>query len=432
MYKPTISSYSNQLAEKWKPELKEASTINFRAIAGSALNEFSEFKTKYEKGIKDLFIDSFRKSGKRKPSDLWLEEQINLALDGFWEPLAHIAEQIKAAPYLDFFSNNSTLQKKLDMFKANIRELLGQGSDHLPNDILVYFNKTTKINRFPYTDKALIGIPYRVLSQDQNDLKTWMPIAHELGHHIYWNMSSYIDLPEYKENFEKGILNILKDDHGLTEEVQRVIKPWMEEIFADAIGLRISGTMDGERKIFLESSKELILRKTDSDKTNLSLDDGEHVPDGLRLIVSIASLGDSDPISYWKVFLENEIGIDVEELKINLRDEFGEPLSDTIASTVVASQISNAVRIILDEVGKYKQGSPSIFNIQAPSSADFAGVLIDAAKKMGRDDPDAVLGFALTPEILEAGQGGPSHTHLITYGQANNHTHPSYSFTHKH
>lgn len=432
MFKSTISSYSNQLAEKWKPELRETSTIKFRAVAGSALNEFADFKIKYDKGIRNLFANSFRESGKKKPNNLWLEEQINLALDDFWEPLARAAEQIKAAPYLEFFSNASHLKEKLDAFKSNIRESLGQSTDSLPGNILVYFNKATKINRFPYTDTALIGIPYRILNQDQNDIKTWMPIAHELGHYIYWNMASYIDLPEHKENFEEGILDILLNNHGLTDAVKHIIKPWMEEIFADTIGLQISGTTNVDREKFLESSKELILRKTDHEKTNLSLDDGEHVPDGLRLIVALTSLGLDDPISYWKDFLENEVGIGAAEININLRDEFGEPLSDSILAAEVASQLCNAVRTILAEVAKFKKGNPSLFKIQSPSTEDFAEILIETARKMGKDDPDAVLGFALSPEILEGGQGGSSHSHLISYGPANNHTHPSYSLNHRH
>jgi hypothetical protein len=432
MFKPATSSFSNLLVEKWSPQLLESSTIGFRANTRVVLDEFTDFKKKYEKTIKDFFDSSFPEPIEVTRKDLWITEQINLALDQFWEPIAHLAEQIRSVPYLEFFSNDSKLNEALDRFKTNIQTLLGQPAEHLVGNILVYFNKTTKINRFPYTDKALIGIPYRVLTQNQRERKTWMPIAHELGHHIYWNMASYIDLPSQKESFERGILKIQKTDHGLIDEVKYLLKPWLEEIFADAIGLQISGSNSVERQKFLESSKELILRKTDNEKANLSLDDGEHVPDGLRLLVSLASLKTGDPVLQWKDFLEKEVGKKADEIEINLRDEFGEPLPDTIAATAVAGQICNTVNIILAEIEKFREGRDSLFKIQSSPIDDFASVLLEAAKKMGKNNPNATLAFALNPEILEGGQGGTGHTHSLTHGSANNHTHPNSSKTHSH
>lgn len=432
MFKPTTSSFNNLLVEKWSSQFRKSSTINFRANTSAALGEFANFKKDYEEVIKGFFDRNFPGHAEATRKNLWITEQINLALDEFWEPLAHVVEQLRSTPYLEFFSNDSKLNEAMEEFKTNVLNTFGQPVEHLVSNILIYFDKTTKIKRFPYTDKALIGIPHRVLNQDQNDRKTWMPIAHELGHHIYWNMASYIDLSQQKESFENGILNILKIDYALSDDIKNLLRPWLEEIFADAIGLQISGSNDTERLAFLESSKELILRKTDNEKANLPLDDMEHVPDGLRLLVPLTSLGAAEPELEWRAFLEKEVGITADNINLNLRDENGNILPTKINSTIVAGQVCNAVRTILTEVRKFKDDEESLFKIQTSPPGKFAEVLLNTAQKLANNDPLTTLEFALNPEILEAEQGGVQHTHSITYGSANGHSHPNSSLTHTH
>lgn len=427
-----VSSFSNQLVEEWSQFLPETPTTNLESNARTALGNFSTFKESYEQTIKDYFDEKFPATvgtteAEKRRRGLWLTEQINLALDLFWEPLARATEQLKSAPYDKFFANDSKLSDALTSFKINVKEAFGGKANHLVDNILIYFDKTTRINRYPYTKIALIGIPYRVFTQDSNERKTWMPIAHELGHHIYWNMASYSDLAEQKKKFENEVLKKLEYDFKPTptKGAINLMRPWIGEIFADAIGLRISGK-DDERQTFIDTCKELILRKTDNKQANLSLDDADHVPDGLRLLVPLASLGVSDPIGQWKEFLKTEAGKEADKINLIARNKEGELLSSTLNAVKekVPEQICNTVRIILDEVAKFKEDrEESLFTI--PSSSFSPSVtaekLLEAAKYLGKGDPNASLTIALNPEILEGEQAGPRHTHTWTTDSPHSH-----------
>jgi len=431
MFKSTLSSFSNLLVENWSPEFLESSTITFRANTKIALNNFSTFKMSYEKAISKFFNENFPDPAEARRKQLWIAEQINLALDLFWEPLARVAEQLKSEPYQEFFSTTSKLGDVLEEFKSNTDDLFGESTRNLVDKILIYFDKTTRIHRYPYTDIAMIGIPYRVLTDDPKKRKTWMPIVHELGHHIYWNMAGYFDLEAQKKAFEKGILDRQKNHHSLPDNIRNLIKPWMEEIFVDAVATRISGKGDVERQEFLASSKELILRKSDNEKTNLSIDDGDHVPDGLRLLVSLTSLGASDPIAEWKSFLQDDVGKKPDEIEFDLKDENGDFVSNKIKATEVAEHICNTVNLILTDIGEYKKGNESLFKIQTSQSTptEIANKLLETAIKQGNNNPMDILAIVLSPEVLEGGAGGTSHTHKRVWQSANGHTH-SDSATH--
>lgn len=162
----------------------------------------------------------------------------------------------------------------------------------------VYFQKTYSISRFEYDQRIpSISIPLDVW----RDPWHWMGIAHEIGHHVYWNSRKDIhglidtDQPiEFllktkiyeafstivdKNITDKNPINTVWQQHSAMLELW---DQWIEEIFADVFGALILGTA------YVESLIAWMAPQLDSD--NLFDTSDDHPSAFIRPLLQIAAI----------------------------------------------------------------------------------------------------------------------------------------------
>lgn len=171
------------------------------------------------------------------PQD-WLVDSGDFSLLEYWEPILRAAEQYQIEHYRHLLDDG---YEKLSKFGDSLQKRVNLGA-YPP--IILYFEKVGKYKRYPFGNIYLIGVP--LLDGYDGD---WWAMAHELGHHVYWNSS----FSENKNStllvrginfFDQEIaksLEALKADGAEKRNIRDILEAWTEEIFADVIGARIAG-----------------------------------------------------------------------------------------------------------------------------------------------------------------------------------------------
>lgn len=156
---------------------------------------------------------------------------------------------------------------------------------------VVYFEKNYHITRFPFTPYALISIPFQDF-----DNKNWVVLAHELGHHIYWNSTQW---DQYRDLHDKLRMNLLKALHpgpdtaselnyfrmfykkSLRDELWLT---WLEETFADICGTLMAGVN------YVKSSIKISRDEITSGLPLVIDEDEEHPSLFVRPMIGVATL----------------------------------------------------------------------------------------------------------------------------------------------
>ena len=166
---------------------------------------------------------------------------------------------------------NATLAKRLALtdflaYEA-MRPVFG---DLLPEGgtVLTYFQKSPEIRVIPYTNVALIGMPYSCLTENRDLLA----LPHEVGHYIYWNALNL--KPSRFLGSDLRVADLLQwqlrkafpmlSDYALA---------WTEEAFADCYGAWLAGAY------LAKDSQDY---EVEYAPTNLLRDDGEHPLPAIR------------------------------------------------------------------------------------------------------------------------------------------------------
>ena len=126
---------------------------------------------------------------------------------------------------------------------------------------VAYFDKLFGITRALYVPKIpIISIPLT----DYNQPDHWQALAHEFGHHIYWNaLVSINDVDDVHKNL---IFAIQKQ---ITTESAGIWSDWLEEVFADICGTLFAGPS------YVISCQDLAAEQAKTLNDFLA-DDGEH------------------------------------------------------------------------------------------------------------------------------------------------------------
>ncbi len=208
-----------------------------------------------------------------------LTERVFRALDNYWTPLGQVAEQRQVNHYREILDQGSA---QATTFLQKLR------LEALP--VLIYFDKVTTIRHCPYTNAIFVGTPYRLAAE--ND---WMAIPHEIGHYLYWNLGFRLSQDGQKEwllgnlaasrswqdDFKgrvDGIVDSLYPDaadDNLRQALKEIFRSWLEEMFADQVGVLIGGAK------FVDAFQQVIERSA-GDLSGLLENDGEHPPLYLR------------------------------------------------------------------------------------------------------------------------------------------------------
>lgn len=142
---------------------------------------------------------------------------------------------------------------------------------------VVYFEKLFGISRAIYKPEIpIISIPL----SDYNDLTRWQALAHELGHHVYWNALRL----GYSEQVHTNLYEAV-DKFVESKTQKRLWGAWVEEIFADVLGTLLAGPS------YAISAQDLAADRVDELQA-LTHHDYQHPCTYLRPLVSIQVLRD--------------------------------------------------------------------------------------------------------------------------------------------
>jgi len=152
---------------------------------------------------------------------------------------------------------------------------------------VVYFEKLYRITRFPFRPPPLIAIPLA----DWNRPEAWLPLAHELGHHVYWNSADLDAYRHVQETFRgvveersKAFFEANPQYAKIAEKAKSHWLTWVEESFADVFGTLIAGPA------YAIEAQERLVRNTLSRAEDLLWDDAQHPLPAIRPLIASETL----------------------------------------------------------------------------------------------------------------------------------------------
>jgi len=139
---------------------------------------------------------------------------------------------------------------------------------------VAYFEKLYRITRAIYApDIPIVSIPLTVY----NNPDKWQALAHEMGHHIFWNSLARVnDVADLHKRLYAEIGNLGLADTNPWDR-------WVEEVFADVCGGVFAG-ID-----YLISSRDFMAGKA-KELSDLAINDGEHPCLFLRPLIVAATV----------------------------------------------------------------------------------------------------------------------------------------------
>jgi len=447
--------------QKWRSLYSIQARTRAKKRLARVLDEFEEFGAAYVG-----YFEAHVKPSLKKAELVWLDAQVAQALDTYWVPLARISEQYQVPHYKDIFFADST-EQAIECNLDKLREMVP--GDLSKFDMSLYFDKTTIVHRYPYTNMAFIGMPYRLVTGEQP--LNLQAIPHELGHYVYWNMGELFDqtgdrIPftaqqqAFESQTREQLKNLIQGETapavlrelqqrgaGLDEALVNVLLSWLEETFADIVGARLGGND------YLNSTKKLITRGARTQE-DLTRNDGRHPISCLRpfIVAHTLELKGPSPDNDWDDF-KTQFGLnDVGDLKLDLPLSLEEETSSgseeemttrliallkdqqNRARSVSVGVIKLALACLVDyinaQIDAHREGRATAFRVRGlhkEAKPAFAfDQLLKVAKKRKREADDVVgetYEFLLQPHILEGSyEYSHSHAAVSTYG----HTLPTY------
>jgi hypothetical protein len=153
--------------------------------------------------------------------------------------------------------------------------------------VLTYLQKWPGARVIPYSDIALIGVPFTTASYAKSPRVTrdLLAVPHEVGHYIHWNGAIQKN-GSTQQSYYNLLVKRLKD-----KDTPAWARRWAEEVFADVYGCLVAGPMAALsfQDFVLQYSNDGLLRS----------DDGEHPLPILRPEVHTHMLGEHFGMSAW-------------------------------------------------------------------------------------------------------------------------------------
>jgi hypothetical protein len=158
-----------------------------------------------------------------------------------------------------------------------------------------YFQKSPSIRLVPYTNVALIGIPFTSTTVH----KDLLAIPHEVGHYVFWHGKNirkvpFMDIEKTRPYFHDIIAKNKQADKDKALVIESGFFNWLEEIFADVYGSLVAGALISVdfQDLQLENSKD-----------DFASDDGKHPLPVLRpfIYAEATRLSNSDEVKGKKI-----------------------------------------------------------------------------------------------------------------------------------
>jgi hypothetical protein len=209
---------------------------------------------------------------------------------------------------------------------------------------VAYFEKTFGISRSLYAPEIpIVSIPITMY----NDPGIWLALAHEIGHHIYWNsLDNYEETDEFQSKLNSHIQSNLSPQPRKMK-ASGIWQSWAEEVFADICGTLFAGPS------YVISCQNTAAEKARK-PTDLAVNDGEHPAGYLRPIIAlqiIREIGGSVEVikaieSRWTTYCR---GVETEICRATHPDPVENGSSIDITMQEFASDIPAVVRSILKD-----------------------------------------------------------------------------------
>lgn len=228
-------------------------------------------------------------------------------------------------------------QRELSRYENWLTKADGHARGYRPKNVpgvVSYLGKANLIRHNIYSAISVVSIP-----RDQYDGDDWMAAPHELGHQVFWNLTTLEKLPEKHRELGKTVQDIGKktaEANGLSSEKSQclamLLDSWLEELFADVYGTFVAG--EGFPKSIID-----ILKQQIGQADELRSNDGEHPIPILRPLARIKVLElegmDASALrSAWETFL-NDIGaVNSEAWVIELFSKPGQAEESTTSEPV--------------------------------------------------------------------------------------------------
>ncbi|MDM8527066.1 hypothetical protein QUF58_02535 [Anaerolineales bacterium HSG24] len=184
----------------------------------------------------------------------------------------------------------------------------GTANPYLPlNEPVVYFEKVYRLSRSVYAPEIpIISIPlvdydpdysYNSSEPDEKQVR-WTALAHEFGHHIFWNSLELENMAQMRSDMREKVIDALAVSaergkaiigiqriHVSQKMVERTTLwgHWLEEVFADVCGTLLDGPA------YALSAQDIAAERV-AVVDDLIKDDHEHPAPYLRPLISIQVL----------------------------------------------------------------------------------------------------------------------------------------------
>lgn len=247
-----------------------------------ALDDFCNFFGGYTSYFLNLPPEEVEGSGRT------FESVLSRVLDNtrrIWEELSMAINQRYNPVYAD----------KLSVADQKAQRLLQRANAVVRGMPILYFDKVFQITRHPYQTYPLLG-----LSLDRFEFDGDSSLAHELGHHVFWNNGELNEYAARLDAIDERIARIIlvkkfpDVDFANPLVTQRAIRSrfdqysawvgWIEETFADVFGVLMTGPR------FAKSGQDMLIRERLAQPRDLLVSDGEHPVPGLRPFIAIEVL----------------------------------------------------------------------------------------------------------------------------------------------
>lgn len=186
------------------------------------------------------------------------------------------------------------LKTYLDRWRGSDAHYLAPKSKNDHQRGVIYFDKSYSITRSIYAPEIpIISIPLTDYSLSTN----WQAIAHEVGHHFFWNALDLETMDSVQQRMQdiaaEALAHLLPKQRKFTGEAMSGLEQswkrmttwqkWTEEVFADMVGTLLAGPA------FVISSQNLAAEQVGA-RSDFATDDGEHPCPYLRPIICLQTL----------------------------------------------------------------------------------------------------------------------------------------------
>jgi hypothetical protein len=215
-----------------------------------------------------------------------------------WSILSRACEQrAELDPkYMKVADRRQSMRYNLEQADALMTEYCGrwrppQSAAYSPlKTPVVYFEKLYRISRALFApDIPVVSVPL----SDYDAPERWQALAHEMGHHVFWNAVALDEFSGLQDRLRQAVAKAVLTRLGVTvydaahPVAEKLLKrvglwaQWLEEVFADVCGVLFAGPA------FAHSAQDLAAASVNTPEDLIGHSDQKHPSLYLRPLISL-------------------------------------------------------------------------------------------------------------------------------------------------